>query len=42
MASNQGNFYGLVLTSIDSSTFSAFYYNPNGAVVSLGLFAFGK
>ncbi len=41
-ASNQGNFYGLVLTSIDSSTFSAFYYNPNGAVVSLGLFAFGK
>ena len=41
-ASNQGNFYGLVLTSIDSGTFSAFYYNPDGAVVSLGLFAFGK
>ena len=41
-ASSQGNFYGLVLTSIDSGTFSAFYYNPSGAVVSLGLFAFGK
>ena len=41
-ASNQGNFYGLVLTSIDSGTFSAFYYNPDGSVVSLGLFAFGK
>jgi len=41
-ASSQGNFYGLVLTSIDSGTFSAFYYNPDGEVVSLGLFAFGK
>ena len=41
-ASNQGNFYGLVLASIDTGTFSAFYYNPDGAVVSLGLFAFGK
>jgi hypothetical protein len=41
-ASNEWNFYGLVLTSIDSGTFSAFYYNPDGAVVSLGLFAFGK
>jgi hypothetical protein len=41
-AAKQANFYGLVLTSIDSGTFSAFYYNPNGAVVSLGLFAFGK
>jgi hypothetical protein len=41
-ASNSGNFYGLVVTSIDSGTFSAFYYNPDGAVVSLGLFAFGK
>ena len=41
-ASNQGNFYGLSLTSIDSGTISAFYYNPDGAVVSLGLFAFGK
>ena len=40
-ASKQANFYGLVLTSIDSGTFSAFYYNPDGAVVSLGLFAFG-
>jgi len=42
LASNQGNFYGLVLASIDSGTFSAFYYNPDGVVVSLGLFAFGK
>ncbi|MDP6635558.1 MAG: hypothetical protein QGG42_11700 [Phycisphaerae bacterium] len=41
-AARQANFYGLVLTSIDSGTFSAFYYNPDGAVVSLGLFAFGK
>ena len=41
-ASNQGNFYGLVLAGIDSVTFSAFYYNPNGEVVSLGLFPFGK
>ena len=41
-ASSQGNFYGMVVTSIDSGTFSAFYYNPDGAVVSLGLFAFGK
>ena len=42
MALRQGNFYGLVLASVDSGTFSAFYYNPSGAVVSLGLFAFGK
>ncbi|MDP6542950.1 MAG: hypothetical protein QGH60_03110 [Phycisphaerae bacterium] len=41
-ASGQGNYYGLVLTSIDSGTFSGFYYNPDGAVVSLGMFAFGK
>ena len=41
-ASTQGNFYGLVLTSIDSRTFSAFYYNPDGAVVSLGVFVFPK
>jgi len=38
----QANFYGLILASIDSGTFSAFYYNPDGAVVSLGVFAFGK
>jgi hypothetical protein len=41
-ASQQANFYGLVVSSIDSGTFSAFYYNPKGSVVSLGLFAFGK
>jgi hypothetical protein len=41
-AANQGNYYGLVLTSIDSGTFSALYYNPDGTVVSLGLQAFGK
>ena len=40
MASKQGNFYGLVLASVDTGTFSAFYYNPDGAVVSLGLFPF--
>ena len=38
----QFNFYGLILASIDSETFSAFYYNPDGVIVSLGLFAFGK
>ncbi|MCP4376927.1 MAG: hypothetical protein GY794_12210 [bacterium] len=41
-AANQGNYYGLVLTSIDSGTFSALYYNLDGTVVSLGLYAFGK
>jgi len=38
----QSNFYGLILAGIDSDKFSAFYYNPDGVVVSLGLFAFGK
>ena len=41
-AANQSNFYGLVLASIDSGTYTAFYYNPDGAVVSLGQFPFGK
>lgn len=36
------NFHGLMLVSIDTGTFSAFYYNPDGAAVSLGLFPFGK
>ena len=40
--SRGGNFYGLILTSVDPGTFSAFYYNPDGEVVSLGLFAFSK
>ncbi len=41
-AAAQANFYGLVLTSVDSGTFSAVYYNPDGKAVSLGVFAFGK
>ncbi len=36
----KSNFYGLVLTSLDESHFSAHYYNPQGAVVSLGVFPF--
>jgi len=41
-ASKQANFYGLTLASVDSGTYSAFYYTPNGRAVSLGIFAFGK
>lgn len=41
-SASQGNYCGLVLVSVDSGTFSAFYYNPNGKAVSMGLFAFGK
>jgi hypothetical protein len=42
MAAKQTNFYGLVLCSIDSGTFSTFYYTPNGVIISLGMFPFGK
>ena len=41
-AATQANFYGLVLTSVDSGTFSAVYYNPDGRAVSLGIHAFRK
>ncbi len=36
----RGNYYGLVLTSIDENTFTAHYYNSMGIVVSLGNFPF--
>ncbi|MCK4602663.1 MAG: hypothetical protein KAU28_09365, partial [Phycisphaerae bacterium] len=39
-AAKRENFYGLVLTSLDKETFCAHYYNPDGAVVSLGKFPF--
>jgi WD40 repeat protein len=41
LASNQRDFYGLVLARLDSGTFGAFYYNPGGQVVSLGLYPLG-
>lgn len=39
-ASKEGNYSGLVLTSVNAGSFVAYYYNPRGAVVSLGLFPF--
>jgi len=36
------NLYGLTLTSINDSRFCAHYYNPQGVVVSLGVFPFRK
>ena len=36
------NYYALVLTSINENTFCAHYCNPEGTVVSLGAFAFGR
>jgi hypothetical protein len=36
LAARQGNYYGLVLTSLDADLFCAHYYNPNGLVISLG------
>ncbi len=35
-------YYGLILTGIDELTFAAHYYNPDGAVVSLGKYPFRK
>ncbi len=35
-----GNYYGVILTSINELAFSAHYYNPKGQVVSLGKFPF--
>ncbi len=42
LQSRRGNYYGLVLTSISERMFSAHYYNPQGQVVSLGLYPFKK
>lgn len=36
----QGNFYGLTLTSVNADNFCAHYYNPQGVVISLGVFPF--
>jgi len=41
-AADEGNFYGLVLARVDTGTCSAFYYAPDGGVVSLGLFTFDQ
>lgn len=38
--SKKGNYYGLVLTSVNEYSFCAHYYNPAGRVVSLGKFPF--
>jgi hypothetical protein len=35
------NYYGLILTSVSSKAFCAHYYNPEGVVVSIGVFPFG-
>ncbi len=37
----EGNYYGLVLTSVDKDHFAAHYYTPGGTVISLGVFPFG-
>lgn len=36
------NHYGLILTSINENTFTAHYFNPQGVVISLGVFPFLK
>ncbi len=38
----ENNFYGLVLTSIGPDEFCAHYFNPDGTVVSMGTYPFGK
>lgn len=37
-----GNYYGLVLTSVGEDAFCAHYYTPDGLVVSLGKFSYGR
>jgi hypothetical protein len=37
-----GNYYGLVLTTLSPETFAAHYFNPQGTVVSLGIFPLRK
>jgi len=41
-AARQGNYYGVILTSINEYSFCAHYYTPTGLVVSLGRFPFRK
>jgi hypothetical protein len=36
----KNNWYGLIVTSVNKDTFCAHYYNPEGAVVSLGAYPF--
>ena len=37
-----GNYYGLVLTSLGADSFCAHYFNPQGVVISLGVFPLRK
>ncbi|MCE5324833.1 MAG: hypothetical protein LLG01_00305 [Planctomycetaceae bacterium] len=37
-AARDGNYCGLIVTSVSAGTFAAHYYNPRGVVVSLGIF----
>jgi hypothetical protein len=37
-----GNYYGLILTGVNGGNFCAHYYNPQGLVVSLGVYRFGE
>jgi hypothetical protein len=36
----EGNYYGLVLTTLGENEFCAHYFNPQGTVISLGRYAF--
>jgi hypothetical protein len=36
----EGNYYGLVVTTLSPTEFCAHYFNPQGAVISLGRIAF--
>jgi hypothetical protein len=38
----EGNYYGLILTSVNKHAFCAHYYNSNGLVISLGNFPFER
>lgn len=40
--SNQGNYYGLILTTVSADSFAAHYFNPQGTVISLGVFPLKK
>jgi len=37
-----GNYYGLILTSLLGDAFCAHYYNPSGCVISMGQFLFRR
>jgi len=41
-AARQGNYCGVILTSVNEYSFCAHYYSPAGVVVSLGKFPFRK